>query len=1102
MNNLVATLQQITAPDNVAIQQASESLQKDFYTNPQIIPALVHVLQSHPEVAVRQLAGVEARKLITREWFGGELINDTAKAQIKSSLLPSTLAEQDSLVRHTSSRVISAIAKFDVEDGSWPELLPALYQAATSSVVAEREVSIYIIYTLLEAQLETLEGSTRQILELLSKTINDPESLQVCVSTVEALGCLADNLDMAVVPEGEEGSLEATLEAYRSLIPSMVEVLKKVITVNDEKSAVQVFNVFSILLNSESSLLSNHFGDLMTFMIQNIASEKQLAAEFRVPALQFIITAVKVKKMRVQALKLGSALTNMAVQTIADEYRENPDDLEDEDDEDEDANPSSLCLQLIDNMSSNLPPSQVMVPLLDILPKYIQSSDPAERRAGFLALAVSVEGSPDFVNTQISSVLPAVINGLNDSELAVKVSALQCLYHLSTELRDIISEEHAILLPLVFNIMDTATALKVGRHACSALDALLESMDREVITEKYLSSIAPKLLNLLSQTNDLTLKGSIIAALSSAAFSAGKNFLPYFQETVSALEPFAGLSSNIEELSGLEADLCANSIDALGVLAGAVGKETFQNFTQPLVEAAYRCMASKNSKLKECGYVFVGTLARLYGRDFTPFIEKLLDEIYNCLDQEEFGGLDNLLEHEDEEIGDGDDEEYYNQLHVSSAIVMEKEYATDTLGDFLAAAKEGFPDIEKALGFLINQAEHFAEGIRKSTINALWRAYITWAAIENESWTPGFPPTEHTNTTTALVGQKTRQATFDGFETENERVVAIAMCDRIAEGLKAIGPRALMTTDALNQICTEIILLLKKSHRTQIADGDDEDDVEQAEPSEYDEVLIDSALDVVVQLSATLGNVFTSVLPDFLKPILKFCSSNSTSERASAVGALAEVANNLKSQITPATEQLLQIFVHRLGDVDIEVRSNAAYGIGVLSYYSENSAAVTAVFPTVLEKLQRLLKAVDSSDGDNNARGLANACGCVSRMTLKYPANIPVADLVPVLLSHLPLTDGMEENTPVFELIVELVRNNETTILGMRERLVEIFAGVFTQEQAAVALAASRADGQLESNEKPFENAEIRNKVIELLKFLEQGQPGLVSGNSVLSQAL
>lgn len=1097
-NELVETLRKIISPDTSAIQQASQALQNKFYKSPLIIPALVHILQTNPETQIRQLSGVEARKIITREWLNSEMVSADTKAQIKSSLLASTLAEQDALVRHTSSRVISSIAKYDVEENLWPDLLPALYQSATSSVATEREVAIYIIYTLLEAELDILEEATVSLLELFSKTINDSESLQVRISTLLALGCISMGIQ-----SGQSGSPNPA-ELFRSIVPSMVDALKQVISSNDEKSVLQVFEVFNILLVAESSLISKYLEDLINFMLHNIAAEKQLPDEFRVPALQFLISAVRSKKMKIQALKLGPAMVTTAIQISADYNRAEPEDLDDEDDDDDETNPGSLALQLIDNMSNALPPSQVMGPLLNALPNYIKSSDPADRKAGFMSLAVAVEGAPDFVSTQIEHILPAVVDGLNDSDVTVKVAALQCLYYLSYELRDTVSSEHEILLPLVFNIMDTASALKVGKCACSAMDALLESMDRKVITEKYLSTLVPKLLHLLSITNDFTLKGSIVAAISSAAFSSGKNFLPYFQPTITALEPFVGLSSNIPELTEPQTNLCGNTIDALGSISVSVGKENFHPYAEPLIEAAYRCIQSENTKLKECGFIFVGTLARVYGKDFSVFVEKLAVEIFKCLEQEEFGGLD-YFDEENEDIGIEDDKDFMEQLNISSAIAIEKEYATDALADLLEAAGENFPNIENAIKVLSNQCEHFAEGIRKSSVNALWRLYMARAALDKEGpWTPGLPVEEHRNPVTAMIAEAVRSATIDALETEDERQVAITICDRLAEGLKVIGPRALLSTENLEKLCAEVLLLLNKQHGSQTNENEEGEQAPE-ESSEYDEVLTDSSFDVVVQIAAALGPQFTPVAETFLKPIFKFCTSSSSTERASAVGAIAEVINGMRAEVTPFTAQLMEVLLHRIGDMDIEVRSNAAYGIGLLCYYSED-AQITSYYETVMQKLQRLLKKVDKAskrggdNEDNNARGLANACGCISRMILKHPSKVPIPEVIEVLLSRIPLTDGLEENTPLFELIIELFRNGEPTLIGKRERVVEIFAQVFVQEQEAKVELENLSRGAVDLVEKPFETEELRGKVVELLKFIEQGQPGLVSGNPVLNQ--
>lgn len=45
----------------------------------------------------------------------------------------------------------------------------------------------------------------------------------------------------------------------------MVQVLQQVIAANDEKSAIQVFDVFNLLLATESSLISKYLGDFDSF---------------------------------------------------------------------------------------------------------------------------------------------------------------------------------------------------------------------------------------------------------------------------------------------------------------------------------------------------------------------------------------------------------------------------------------------------------------------------------------------------------------------------------------------------------------------------------------------------------------------------------------------------------------------------------------------------------------------------------------------------------------------------------------------------------------------------------------------------------------------
>lgn len=88
------------------------------------------------------------------------------------------------LVRHSSARVISAIASIEIPEGQWPELLPLLHECCTSSKASNREVGIYVLYTVLENIVEGFQEHMQQIFKLFEGLLRDPDSAEVRVTTV------------------------------------------------------------------------------------------------------------------------------------------------------------------------------------------------------------------------------------------------------------------------------------------------------------------------------------------------------------------------------------------------------------------------------------------------------------------------------------------------------------------------------------------------------------------------------------------------------------------------------------------------------------------------------------------------------------------------------------------------------------------------------------------------------------------------------------------------------------------------------------------------------------------------------------------------------
>ena len=233
-----------SAQDTAILKRATKELSGTFYKSDICIPILVHILQHSQNTAVRQLAAVEARKLVSKFW------RETFAPQIRSTLLQSTLLEQDAKTRHASARLVSAIGRIDMKEGKWPELSLFCQQAATSPRATDREVGLYIIYTFLESEPDFFENKMAELLKLFTATIQDPESREVRQTTLLCLGEFS-----AKIYDHDKAlyffSISVTnfrIKGFREVLPHMTVVLRQAIEAEHESDARDAFEVFENLL--------------------------------------------------------------------------------------------------------------------------------------------------------------------------------------------------------------------------------------------------------------------------------------------------------------------------------------------------------------------------------------------------------------------------------------------------------------------------------------------------------------------------------------------------------------------------------------------------------------------------------------------------------------------------------------------------------------------------------------------------------------------------------------------------------------------------------------------------------------------------------------
>ncbi|CEJ00931.1 hypothetical protein RMCBS344292_14971 [Rhizopus microsporus] len=197
MEQFVAGLEELltklaTAQDSDTIRVATSTLNTQFYVSADCIPAFVEIISRSPLHQVRQLAAVELRKRISKRWHE---VPEATQVAIRGQLLQIALSEQHEIVRHSTARVISSIARIDVPENKWPELLGFLNQACTSGTTIHREVGTYCLYTLFEVIADFFMDHTAPLYALFSKSIADPESKRVRVTTVLTLGKLAEFIE-------------------------------------------------------------------------------------------------------------------------------------------------------------------------------------------------------------------------------------------------------------------------------------------------------------------------------------------------------------------------------------------------------------------------------------------------------------------------------------------------------------------------------------------------------------------------------------------------------------------------------------------------------------------------------------------------------------------------------------------------------------------------------------------------------------------------------------------------------------------------------------------------------------------------------------------
>ncbi len=698
-----------------------------LYKKRAAIPALFQILVTSPEAHIRQLAAVELKKRLANKVKSWEKQPPEVRAGIKSQILEFISKEETGSVRNGAARVISEIASEELPKGTWPELLPFLFNAANSPNAGQRQISVFIFFTLLEVFSEdkTAQQYLPQIMQIFSRTLNDPESLEVRVTTVRGLGKVADFLEI---------DAQADLAALQGAVPQMVQVLSQCLQDSHSEGTKHVLDVFDTMCLIEAPVLTNFLGDLLEFYLVNAAND-DIEEDLRCACLNSAVWTCTYKRQKVQQLQLAASIIPRMFPIIASG----------EVDLDDMNTPSVIALRLLDTIATEYPPSQVWPVLSEQVQNGMGSSDPSHRRAAIMALGICTEGVSETMRPHMDAVWSFVASALKDADSSVRTAGCSALTYLCDVLGDECVKHHAEAMPLLMQLVGDQG---IQSDACRALDAFLENLGDDV--KQYLPLVMQTLAGYL-ETASLKVKRSIIAAIGSAAHASGKEFTPYYEEIMKRIQPFLTIQDkDNEELM----DVRAASQDAIGTFSIAVGKEVFRPYFSDIMGVAYQALSLGHSRLNECSFIFFSTMSKVFEEEFSPFLGQVMPKVIESLRQPEHDavpgadGAANGLgvpgsstdpddEEAEEEIDWEDLEERFN--NVNSAIAIEKEVAADAVGEIFKYTKSGFlPYLQDSVTELVQQLEHYSSGNRKAALASLFVCITTLnELVQQTKWQPG-----------------------------------------------------------------------------------------------------------------------------------------------------------------------------------------------------------------------------------------------------------------------------------------------------------------------------------------------------------------------------
>ncbi|CAI7776152.1 unnamed protein product [Closterium sp. NIES-54] len=513
-------LQRLLSPSNDDRGEAERIFNLCKQQPDALVLRLVAALQSSAAGAdVRTIGAVLLRRVITKDSVSlWPQLSPATQATVKTELLASVQREPTKAIWKKLCDTIAELAAGIVESGTWPELLPFMFQCVSSADDRLKEASLLIFAQLVHFFQSQLKPHLPTLHNVLLQCLSQSANPDVRIAALKAAANFVEALE---TPE--------ELTQFQDLLPGMMQTLNLCLQSKDEASAQEALEMLIEVAGIEPRYMRKQLTDVIAAMLQ-IAESTQLEDATRHLAIEFLITLSEARErapgmMRKVPHLVGRLFAVLMAMLL---------DIEDTpewhaaNDEEEDSGESAnyeVAQECLDRLAISVGGNTVLPVASQALPAYSTDADWKKRHAALVCLAQIAEGCTKVMSKSLESVVTMVLAAFNDPNPRVRWAAINAVGQLSTDLGpDLQQQYHARVLPALIAAMDDGANPRVQAHATAAILNFSEAATPEIMAP-YLDQLLNKLLQLLQagDKEQRMLRAKAMEAISLVGMAVGKD---------------------------------------------------------------------------------------------------------------------------------------------------------------------------------------------------------------------------------------------------------------------------------------------------------------------------------------------------------------------------------------------------------------------------------------------------------------------------------------------------------------------------------------------------------------------------------------------------